>query len=217
MHLTRPPPDCRENDVRSYERLKEIRENLVSAASIMEAVMAREAKKREIVQHEVDEQRLQLRLHRAEATAHDGIAAEMLSALKDRARRAMLDDSGPRRGHDDGMDGRRGAPMGIPRGGRRGGLRISLSRRSPLHAVADLGPGPLPPEPMALFGDEGMDVDLERVEKAMLVGLPKGIPRSAVRARFGRGGRLVLDRCDPLTGVLYGEAGGGGEPMEVDS
>jgi len=208
----------RENDMRSYDRLREVRENLVSACQLMDLVHARELKKWELTQHEVDEQRLRLRVHLEDPAEHETIATEMITAVKDRARRALqAEEGGGRRGlgvEDGGVERR---PMYPGRGGgRRGGMRFQLTRRSPARAVADLALAPLAPDPHAPFAVDAT-LDLERVEKALLFTLPRGVKKEAVRPRFGRGGRLVFDRCDPMTGELYGARGdANGDAMEVD-
>lgn len=206
---------CRENDLKSYERLRELRENLAAALSIMELVVQRETKKRELAAHEVDEQRLQLRLHHEEGSRHDQVAGQMLQALKDRARRALEDGGGVPAPVPDV----RGVRTGRGVGGRRGGLRGARGGRNPASAMAELPLAPLPPEIYAPFDETELDVS--RFEKALLFTLPRGIRCEGVRARFGRGGRLVLDRCNPLTVELYWsrdqpDGNGVGEPMDVD-
>ena len=68
-----------------------------------------------------------------------------------------------------------------------------------LHAVAALPPPPLPPQPHMLFIDAGEVVANESENGKLDIPEPlrKGRPPGCYR--FGRGGRLLMDRCKPFT------------------
>lgn len=213
----------RENDVRSYERLREVHDNLTAALQLIETVCERERKKRELVRHLVDEQRLRLRLRHSPVADHDRLCAETTTALKERLRRTLEGEAAAAREGRGGADGR--SRYGV-RSGRvtRPGVGRGLH---PANAVTDLPPAPERPQPPAPFDlrglgslDLGDNAPLASLEKALLLTFPRGAGlRSGARARFGRGGRIIFDRCKAMTGERFGprpgdlwEAGGGVTP-----
>jgi hypothetical protein len=75
--------------------------------------------------------------------------------------------------------------------------RKKLGEEPALHAVAGLPPPPLPPQPAMLFM---LPPDLEHLltlEDGLLQLPPRG-DVTRCRARVGRGGRLIMDRCRPM-------------------
>jgi hypothetical protein len=77
--------------------------------------------------------------------------------------------------------------------------RKRLGMEAQLHAVAQLPPPALPPQPSMLFSSAGPIVaaDFEQGKlQPPATSSRQGRPASY---RFGRGGRLVMDRCKPFT------------------
>mmetsp|Transcript_10442 Transcript_10442/g.29715 ORF Transcript_10442/g.29715 Transcript_10442/m.29715 type:complete len:525 (-) Transcript_10442:261-1835(-) len=194
----------RENDMTSYEKMKAMQQNLQSSVELMEQLIRREYKKRDLVNYEVDIQQLQLHLRHELRARHEQIEADALAAFKARQKR-MADlerDSRDDRWLDRVQAALIENPTGLLQVGSndaREALRKAskrkrrIERRPNLNAVASLPP-PLPraPEEMQFL----YQVDVRELEPDLVASHPS-LCRGGVRARIGRGGRLMFDRWVP--------------------
>lgn len=77
--------------------------------------------------------------------------------------------------------------------------RKRLGTEPLLHAVAQLRPPPLPPQPNMLFSSAGPTVAAEFEQSKLQPPATSSRQGRPASYRFGRGGRLVMDRCKPFT------------------
>ncbi|CAG9465303.1 unnamed protein product [Pedinophyceae sp. YPF-701] len=195
----------RENDVRSFEKLREMRDNMAQALAILEQVVKREHLKRELVRVDMGFKSYQMALSMHNRDQHAQIERNFQAQLGNRQREAF--------GEPDRASLVPPPPVPrnlVSRDAIRRVIAARVSREGALRSVAAAGPPPTEPDPTAAFLLEQLPE--AHVEKA-LEGLPEGVPRRAVRARVGRGGRIVLDRCNPLRPDLPFESMGADGPM----
>ncbi|KAJ0988158.1 hypothetical protein J5N97_006514 [Dioscorea zingiberensis] len=64
----------RENNVQSFEKLRQVRRNLDQAKTVLEALIKREEKKREVMESEVSLQRIQMKYKHEARLVEDGLA-----------------------------------------------------------------------------------------------------------------------------------------------
>jgi hypothetical protein len=94
-----------------------------------------------------------------------------------------------------GMDGKSGVVKKHSKHGRKHRRdRVAAAQRERAEVAKKVRPTPPAPLPQMLFA---LDVDLD----ACVDGMPPEMDRHRSRARFGRGGRMVFDRCNPLNPV----------------
>jgi len=185
----------RENDVIAYEKMLEIRQNMEHGIAVLEAVAKRERRKRDLLAIELELQTMQVRLrHEPRSALHDGV---------DEATIATLGRTGKLR-TDRSVDHSALGPSSIPtlsldkahsgiRKHKHGKKRKHRELRDKQTLLKQLAPPPPPPLPQMLFA---MEIDLDKLAD---IGLPTGVDLGLCKPRFGRGGRIVFDRCDPLS------------------
>ncbi|KAK9843485.1 hypothetical protein WJX81_005242 [Elliptochloris bilobata] len=186
----------RENNEDSVDKMQAIRRNLKKAWELLEYVTRREERKRNLVYVETDLQQLQIRQRHDPRQAQEAIEAQYAAAVRAKSveRPLVLASAEPDKGREG--DAREGAAVG----GDADASRLRKRRKDPRRPTQDLAslppvPPPLPPD--MLFA---MAPDLARLSLAAGAGPLSGteIPNPGVRARVGRGGRLVLDRCHAM-------------------
>jgi hypothetical protein len=79
--------------------------------------------------------------------------------------------------------------------------RKKLGIEAQLHAVAQLPPPPVPPQPqlMCTNATQSLDAAFEHGKLAAPIANQGGGSGRKWRSRIGRGGRLIFDRCRPFT------------------
>jgi enhancer of polycomb-like protein len=227
----------KENDVKSYDKLREIRASLQHALAVVEMIGKRERRKRELVAVQADQQMLTVRLRHDPRHLHEQVETEYLRRVQERTQR-MQQDRGEggagASGHAAGAGAGAGAggsgTPGQPGSGSTVGatdlrlvlglanllprlagkakkykssvkdLKDPVARQQALAAVKQLPPPPAEPDLDLLFT---LTPDLRIPFQEQSLALPEGLDLTRCRPRFGRGNRLIFDRCDPLTREPY--------------
>lgn len=179
---------------------------------LAELVLKRERRKRDVVLNQMDMQTLQLRLRHEPKSAHDQVEAELRVEVQARKDRRALEErqdmaNGASASGPEPSGVRMGLSLMLPRlalgsfkskrvKNAQKDMRDPSVRKRALEAVAALPPPPLQPDIDMLFMTP-VDISLALDEHGLT--LPHGADPKRCTARFGRGGRLIIDRCDPLT------------------
>ncbi|CAN7129005.1 unnamed protein product [Brassica rapa subsp. narinosa] len=195
----------RENNVQSFEKLRQVRRNLDQAKTILEALIKREEKKRDVMDGEVSLQRMQLQYRHEtelleESLGLPGFPPATTSSYKFGSSDEELMDS------DDYTSTHvRTRPSVIPNSrftnsnlnaSQPGGIKQEVRRRHSHHNwLHKLDPNeavmlftkPLVPEKLAAAGIVPPAPDTS-----------SGHPQSRFQGRMGRGGRIIFDRWNPL-------------------
>ncbi|GLJ08878.1 hypothetical protein SUGI_0097490 [Cryptomeria japonica] len=195
----------RENNVQSFEKLRQVRRNLEQAKRVFEALTKREEKKREFMESEINLQREQIKYKHD--THHDEDGFTLIGFTP--TNKSTVN----KRGDDERVTGLLANSSDLANGHAR--IRPGFAQTPP---VTDAMPmveasdqnrrdskrnyeqlrGRVnrrdPQEPVLLFT---RPLDPERLAAAGIV-LPRG------RVRMGRGGRILVDRWDPLTQTPLG-------------
>ncbi|KAK1413749.1 hypothetical protein QVD17_35529 [Tagetes erecta] len=184
----------RENNVQSFEKLRQVRRNLEQAKSLLEALIKREEKKREVIDSEVTLQRIQLKYKNETELLEDSLALpglpSFLSKLASSEDEFMEPDdfqhNRPVLQNHASMDSR----LVMKREFRRPPVPSSwLHKLDPLEPVL-LFTKPLDPAKLAAAGIIPPAANSEPNAKSS---------RSCgTRGRIGRGGRIIFDRWNPF-------------------
>ncbi|KAJ7538338.1 hypothetical protein O6H91_11G044100 [Diphasiastrum complanatum] len=211
----------RENDVQSFEKLRQVRRNLEQAKSLVLAVRKREEKKREVIECEMHLQRLHMNYKMAEEDGMTFTNTTGLSPLPQKFPISKWDEiptSLSRPGYpSDQSNGHMNLPSSfqffssVADGGttidrmdqqlrrKRKRRRLPPPRGRPskrIAAIESLEPVMLFVKPLdsGKLADFGIVPPLETTAPYQFHG------------RFGRGGRIVFDRWNPLTRTPIGAA-----------
>ncbi|KAI3445515.1 hypothetical protein Pfo_002180 [Paulownia fortunei] len=203
----------RENNVQSFEKLRQVRRNLDQAKTILEALIKREEKKRELVESEITLQRIQMKYKHETELLEDSLAIPGLPSFPSKVGSSEEEffDS------DDMANSRpysrppmvQNPPFTesklvmVPAGN----MRREARRRVPHTRLYKLDPN----EPVLLFTKP---LHPDKLAAAGIIppsdpSTPKGISARSFnfRGRIGRGGRIVFDRWNPLmhAPINYGD------------
>eukprot|EP00268_Persea_americana_P047311 TRINITY_DN4918_c0_g1_i3.p1 TRINITY_DN4918_c0_g1~~TRINITY_DN4918_c0_g1_i3.p1 ORF type:complete len:453 (+),score=84.83 TRINITY_DN4918_c0_g1_i3:776-2134(+) len=194
----------RENNVQSFEKLRQVRRNLDQAKTVIDALIKREEKKREAMETEVTLQRTQMKYKHETQLVEDGLALPGFSPVPCRFGSGEDDFVDP----EDMMIGRvRTRPATVQNPAitdsklivPMGRLKREFKRRSLPHEWIHKRD---PNEPILLFT---RPLDPEKLAAAGIVPtsnhpVENGANASPYRlhGRIGRGGRIIFDRCNPL-------------------
>eukprot|EP00873_Tetraselmis_striata_P028408 jgi/Tetstr1/448672/TSEL_035912.t1 len=195
----------RENDISSLDKMKNIQQNLEGAIKLMENLIRREYKKRDVKNYDIDIQQLQLQLRHEPKSKHEQLELDAMAAMKARQKRAteverdMRDMSWLDRVQAALIDN----PVGLLQVGsveaREMLRKVSkrkrrVERRPNVAAVASL-PAPLKPAQEEMLFTYQPDLGELLEGDGCLAVLPPKMSRRGMSARVGRGGRLVFDRA----------------------
>ncbi|KAI3918773.1 hypothetical protein MKX01_042093 [Papaver californicum] len=191
----------RENNVQSFEKLRQVRRNLDQAKTVIEALIKREEKKREVMESEISLQRIQTKYKNETQLIEDGFD--------------LLGGYTPKFGSEDDFMDSDDLSNGYSRSTRPVAAENSpftdsklmmvptsrLSRRQPPYQGWFQRKDPN--EPVLLFT---RPLDSENLASAGIVPPPNppienggmSSPKYCFRGRIGRGGRIVFDRWNPL-------------------
>ncbi|KAK9822015.1 hypothetical protein WJX74_000785 [Apatococcus lobatus] len=188
----------RENNDESLEKMKMLKQNVVKAHEIVRAVIWRERRKRDSTYWDINIQQLQLKLQHDPRSQHEATEAEYQAIAKSKASRPL------------GFEWRPAMPiMSEPPPDSHLQIdaiwRIRKRRREGNKKIPPLTMGHMPPPPL-----QQPPLDLLFCHPPPLQSLPQPTSNSQTfppvsagghtcRPRFGRGGRLILDRCRPFT------------------
>lgn len=185
----------RENNVQSFEKLRQVRRNLDQAKNLLEALIKREEKKRDVMESEVSLQRIQMKYKNETELLEDSLAFPEMPSFQSK----FVSSEDEFMESDDfvhnnssrvvrfqptthGLMETRVMMPSIKREIRRRPLPLSW-----LHKLD-------PNEPVLLFTKPLVS---EKLAAAGIVPPPSGGGHN-FRGRIGRGGRIVFDRWNPL-------------------
>ncbi|KAI3729200.1 hypothetical protein L6452_17853 [Arctium lappa] len=187
----------RENNVQSFEKLRQVRRNLDQAKNLLEALIKREEKKRDVMDSEVSLQRIQMKYKNETELLEDSLALPEMPSFQSKfvsSEDEVLDtDDFPHNRLRFQPHGSIDSRLVVPSGG---GMKREIRRRPVpftwLHKLDPLEPvllftKPLVPEKLAATG--------------IVPPVGSSIPSSRghnFRGRIGRGGRIIFDRWNPL-------------------
>ncbi|XP_055806059.1 uncharacterized protein LOC129874740 isoform X3 [Solanum dulcamara] len=196
----------RENNVQSFEKLRQVRRSLDQAKTILEALIKREEKKREVVESEVSLQRLQMK-HKNEIELFEDTLAlpgfpsfpSMFGSSEEEY--VDSDDAAISRPHaqfdvSPNLTFVDSKPVMVSAGSMRRERELKRRYVPPgwLHKLD-------PNEPLLLFTKP---LDPEKLAAASIIPPGSSMENSLAgrrfnsRGRIGRGGRIVFDRWNPL-------------------
>ncbi|KAI7758273.1 hypothetical protein M8C21_005421 [Ambrosia artemisiifolia] len=188
----------RENNVQSFEKLRQVRRNLDQAKTLLEAVIKREEKKRDVMESEVSLQRIQMKYKNETELLEVSLALPELPSFQSKfvsSEDEFMESDDFAHNHvrfqpHGSMDSR----MVIMSSG--GVMKREIRRRPVpytwLHKLDPL-------EPVLLFTKP---LVADKLAGAGIVPpVDSSIPSSRgnnIRGRIGRGGRIIFDRWNPL-------------------
>jgi len=190
--------------VQSFEKLRQVRRNLGQAQSILEALIKREEKKRDVMDSEVSLQRIQLQYRHETELLEDSLAMPGFQPTTTSYKFGSSDDE--LMDSDDHTSTRvRTRPAVIPssrftnlnlNASHPGGIKQEVRRRQSQHGwLHRLDPN----EPVMLFTKPLVP---DKLAAAGIVpptpDSSPGQPPSRFQGRIGRGGRIIFDRWNPL-------------------
>mmetsp|Transcript_12554 Transcript_12554/g.41388 ORF Transcript_12554/g.41388 Transcript_12554/m.41388 type:complete len:475 (+) Transcript_12554:175-1599(+) len=215
----------RENDIAAFDKMTALRQNLEAARQLLEVTLKREKKKRDLVQCETDAQALHVKLRHEPRQLHEQIEAEAYNALSTR-KREYDDPQLLERTATDAANGGGAGGAPVLEIQRRPDGSVAIAKASPDAVAAaqaahrhkrqkhhhrhhrdersaasarSSGPAPPyrpPPEAPKVEMLFALPLDVAALPS---FGFPPRLNGGACRARVGRGGRIVLDRCNPIT------------------
>ncbi|KAL1534966.1 enhancer of polycomb-like protein 1 [Salvia divinorum] len=194
----------RENNVQSFEKLRQVRRNLDQAKTILEALIKREEKKREVVESEISLQRVQMKYKHETELLEDSLAIPGLPSFPSKVGSSedeFFDSDDVANSRPPGRSPiiqnspfSEPKPMMVPSGN----MRREAGRRVPHVRLPKLDPN----EPLMLFTkplypDKLAAAGITPPSDLSTANSTSGRPFS-FRGRIGRGGRIVFDRWNPL-------------------
>ncbi|KAG0475541.1 hypothetical protein HPP92_015227 [Vanilla planifolia] len=193
----------RENNVQSFEKLRQVRRNLVQATTILEALIKREEIKRDYIECEVSLQRIQMKYKHEAQLIDDGMAMPGFQSISQKFGSSdddFIDSDDARTGRLRTRDIQNSSFMNpnlmlVPSSNMKRGFKgRALPPRLPYRRD--------PCDPVLLFT---RPLDLERLAATGIVPpssppLENGssTPPYRFRGRIGRGGRIIFDRWNPI-------------------
>ncbi|KAL7124964.1 hypothetical protein ABFS83_14G084100 [Erythranthe nasuta] len=195
----------RENSVQSFEKLRQVRRNLDQAKTILEALIKREEKKRELVESEVALQRIQMQYKNETDLLEDSLALPGFPSFPSKVGSSEeeyfdSDDVANSRPHSRPIM-LQNPPFTDPKMVMvpTGNPRREVRRRVPHSWLHKLDPN----EPVLLFTKPLIQ---DKLAAAGIIpppsdsSTPNGTSARSFnfRGRFGRGGRIIFDRWNPL-------------------
>ena len=200
----------RENDVSSYDKLRQIRKSVDISIGILELVVKREKRKSELLAVEQELQNLQINLRHEPKSAHEAIEQKAMDADKKRIK-TETPEVQPNKNvvlaggavelikKPDGQYVVLGDDTGDIAGRKR-------RREIGLAAIGGYPPRPRVQIPVLPYKPPPEIPDNEMLfTKSPSMGavrpflLPLGIDLTHCRPRYGRAGRIIFDRKDPIT------------------
>ncbi|KAL9437421.1 hypothetical protein AB3S75_023307 [Citrus x aurantiifolia] len=194
----------RENNVQSFEKLRQVRRNLDQAKSILEALIKREEKKREVMEGEVNLQRIQMKfkheIELLEDVALPGFPSVSCKFGLSEDEFMDSDDLAPSHPHSqstaiENQPFTESNLVPVPTASMKQEFRRRHVPHAWLHKLDPL-------EPVLLFTKPLVP---EKLDSAGIVPPSDSSTRNGTIARthkfhgrIGRGGRIVFDRCNPL-------------------
>lgn len=191
----------RENNVQSFEKLRQVRRNLDQAKTLLEALIKREEKKREVTESEVSLQRIQMKYKHETELLEDSLALPGFPSFPGKfgsSEEEFVDS-------DDVTYSRQNARQNTPFADSKlvmvspGTIKREFRRRNApygwLHKLDPLEPvllftKPLVPEKLAVAG-------IVPPSNSPMTNIAS-VRSQSFHGRMGRGGRIIFDRWNPL-------------------
>jgi enhancer of polycomb-like protein len=200
----------RENDVTSYDKLRQLRKSLDISIGVLELVVKREKRKSELLTVEQELQKLQIKLRHEPKASLEAIEQKVMEADKKRFK-TETPEIPPNKNivlaggavelikKPDGQYVVLGDDMGDLAGRKR-------RRELGLAALGGYAPRPrvqipvLPYQPPPEIPDiEMLFTKSPSMAAVRTFVLPLGVNLKQCRPRYGRSGRIIFDRKDPIT------------------
>ncbi|XP_077237436.1 uncharacterized protein LOC143879134 [Tasmannia lanceolata] len=189
----------RENNVPSFEKLRQVRRNLDQAKTVLEALIKREEKKREVMESEVSLQRIQIKYKHETQLLEDGLVLPGFPSFPCRFGSSDSDDMANSRPRTRPATTALNSPfpdssklMMVPPGRMKQELRWLHRRRGGVHEPVLLFTRPLDPEKLGAAGIVQPSSDPPPV--VVENGSTTTSPPYRFHGRVGRGGRIIFDR-----------------------
>mmetsp|Transcript_118 Transcript_118/g.896 ORF Transcript_118/g.896 Transcript_118/m.896 type:complete len:481 (-) Transcript_118:584-2026(-) len=182
----------RENDVSSYEKMREMRFNMARAREILAAIVTRERRKQDILMCEVKLHTLQIRLRHDARNSHEKAELstwEWLKQLESKQDAALPVKATAFGGMEESM-----YPTLMD--AKKSKKKRALERLGRPEVPGEVPPFPTPPEEPEV---EMLFLTPPPWDRLAEMRLPPEVDRTRVRPRIGRGGRIIFDRADPFT------------------
>ncbi|XP_061359258.1 uncharacterized protein LOC133303369 [Gastrolobium bilobum] len=197
----------RENNVQSFEKLRQVRRNLDQAKSLLEALIKREEKKREVMESEVTLQRMQMKYKHETEFLEDNLALSGFTPFTSK----FVSSEEEYFDSDDVMTNRHPrarstAVHSLPSYDTNLPMVPSVSTKQEFKRryVPHGWPHKLDPhEPVLLFTKPLLPDKLAMAgilppDSVTKNGVSVSAPSYRFRGRIGRGGRIIFDRWNPL-------------------
>jgi enhancer of polycomb-like protein len=200
----------RENDVTSYDKLRQLRKSLDISIGVLELSMKREKRKSELLAVEQELQKLQIKLRHEPKASLEAIEQKVMEADKKRLK-TETPEIAPNKNivlaggavelikKPDGQYVVLGDDMGDLAGRKR-------RRELGLAALGGYAPRPRAQIPVLPYQPppEIPDIEMLFTKSPSMAAvrpflLPLGVNLKQCRPRYGRGGRVIFDRKDPIT------------------
>lgn len=185
----------RENDIASFEKLKEIRKNLEAGRQLLQSVLKRERRKMDITMCDFELKMLQVKLHHEPKQLHDMIEMEAAATLR-KKERARQEDLMREVGRTAGSENLK---LVLENAGLQDSKRhVKKRRKETAEESFSATKGSLDPpqEPDLKMHFAGV-INLSRL--ACYMNIPPEVHRMRCKPRIGRGGRIIFDRCHALS------------------
>ncbi|URD90077.1 Sodium hydrogen exchanger [Musa troglodytarum] len=193
----------RENNVQSFEKLRQVRRNLDQAKRVLDSLIQREEKKRDIIECEVKIQRIQMKYKHEAHLVEDGIAIPSFQQVTCKFTSSEED-------YADSDDTINGDPIAVPATLHPRYADFKLVAVPTVRMKRELKRRPLsngwtqkrdPDEPVMLFTKS---LDPDKLAAAGIVPPVLSVENDSVVSpyrfcgRIGRGGRIIFDRWNSL-------------------
>ncbi|KAJ4844487.1 hypothetical protein Tsubulata_006323 [Turnera subulata] len=194
----------RENNVQSFEKLRQVRRNLDQAKTILEALIKREEKKREAMESEVSLQRVQMKFKHETELLEDSLALPGFTTGSSKfvsSEDEFVDSDDPASSRPHARPAAFQNPpfsdsnlLAVPAGGMKQEFRRRNTTHGWLNKVDPLEPvllftKPLVPEKLATAG---IVPPMDSLKNG------GSTPSYRFHGRIGRGGRIIFDRWNPF-------------------
>ncbi|GMH22730.1 hypothetical protein Nepgr_024573 [Nepenthes gracilis] len=198
----------RENNVQSFEKLRQVRRNLDQARSILEALIKREEKKREVTETEVSLQRFQIKYKHEAELLEDSLVLSSFPPFSSKfgfSEDELIDSEDVANNQISVRHGALQNPSfmdikavmvsvgGLRQDSRRRNMANSWLYKLDPHEPVMLFTKPLLPDKLAAAGIQPPS------DPSVKNSSSSARPQSSFHGRIGRGGRIIFDRWNPFS------------------
>lgn len=178
----------RENDAANFEKMRDLRINMEMARELLEWILKRERRKRDVTLCQCDLQRLRIKLHHDPKNLHEHVDSEALASAKSRVRKFVEPESKLKDNDLLNTLFPIKPVLEALRGDDKARKKKRRDERKPATVeIPTLPPPPATPEVEMLFTKKFALTDIPGMA------IPPSIDKDTYRARIGRGGRVILE------------------------